>query len=438
MHKTFHNGTMKYLYPVILASTLLLQACAPTTTSVVSESVEAEVSDFSTNNFAKDSAIKQANILLKQGKKRDAAQAYFKAASSYPSPQKERVMLQAAEITAAMGDASLTNRYLSKIPAKALIGENGARYGYIKALLAVQLKDPNAAIKYLPATNKGVSAGLASKINQLRQSALAMGGKDNSGTAAVNVQAALVPTSVTKIGVLLPQSGSLGSVSQDIYQGMKTAKRALGKNTELTLYDVGSGGGVAQYQKAVADGADVIVGPLLSLLVYKEGKKTLKMDLSIIVLIQVLATGYGVYAIAQSRPAWIVQAGWLFEVIPANVVDTKDQKQADPDYNNNGWLQPQWVAVDDAKNLNNSLTAPQLMPSTYNDLSYAGQRLKQYAEPLSSLKQFNKASDFERVLKDYPTAQYWMPLRTTGVGLTVLLDSDYKIIKVVNLRPWQE
>ena len=114
---------------------------------------------------------------------------------------------------------------------------------------------------------------------------------------------------------------------------------------------------------------DVIVGPLLSLLVYKEGKKTLKMDLSIIVLIQVLATGYGVYAIAQSRPAWIVQAGWLFEVIPANVVDTKDQKQADPDYNNNGWLQPQWVAVDDAKNLNNGLSAPQLMPTTYNDLT---------------------------------------------------------------------
>ena len=183
---------------------------------------------------------------------------------------------------------------------------------------------------------------------------------------------------------------------------------------------------------------DVIVGPLLGLLVYKEGKKTLKMDLSIIVLIQVLATGYGVYAIAQSRPAWIVQAGWLFEVIPANVVDTKDQKQADPDYNNNGWLQPQWVAVDDAKNLNNGLSAPQLMPTTYNDLSYAEQRLKQYAEPLSSLKQFNKASDFERVLKDYPTAQYWMPLRTTGVGLTVLLDSDHKIIKVVDLRPWHE
>ena len=264
MHKTFHNGTMKYLYPVIFASALLLQACAPTTTSVISESVETEVSDLGTSSFAKDTSIKQANVLLKQGKKREAAQAYFKTASRYPSPQKERVILQAAEITAAMGDASLTNRYLSKIPAKALVGENGARYAYIKALLAVQLKDPNTALKYLPQSNKGVSAGLASKINQLRQSAVAMGGKDNSSTssAAVNVQAALVPSSVTKIGVLLPQSGSLGSVSQDIYQGMKTAKRALGKNTELTLYDVGAGGGVAQYQKAVAEGADVIVGPL--------------------------------------------------------------------------------------------------------------------------------------------------------------------------------
>ena len=47
---------------------------------------------------------------------------------------------------------------------------------------------------------------------------------------------------------------------------------------------------------------DVIVGPLLSLLVYKEGKKTLKMDLSIIVLVQILAMSYGVYVIAQSRP----------------------------------------------------------------------------------------------------------------------------------------
>ena len=183
---------------------------------------------------------------------------------------------------------------------------------------------------------------------------------------------------------------------------------------------------------------DVMVGPLLSLLVYKERKKTLKMDLSIIVLIQVLAMGYGINAITQSRPAWIVQAGWLFEVVPANVVDTKDQKQAAPDYKHNGWLQPQWVAVDDAKNPNNLFAAPQLMPTTYNDLSYADQRLKQHAQTLASLQQFNTETDIQNVLKDYPTAKYWMPLRATGVGLTVLLDSEYKVIQAVDLRPWRE
>ncbi|WP_180116017.1 TfpX/TfpZ family type IV pilin accessory protein [Acinetobacter sp. YH12140] len=183
---------------------------------------------------------------------------------------------------------------------------------------------------------------------------------------------------------------------------------------------------------------DVILGPLLSLLVYKEGKKNLKMDLSIIVLIQVVAMGYGIYAIAQSRPAWIVQAGWLFEIVPANVVDTKDQKQADPAYQHNSWLQPKWVAVDDAKNPNNLFAAPQLMPTTYNDLSYADQRLKQHAQTLASLQQFNTETDIQNVLKDYPTAKYWMPLRATGVGLTVLLDSEYKVIQAVDLRPWRE
>ena len=34
---------------------------------------------------------------------------------------------------------------------------------------------------------------------------------------------------------------------------------------------------------------DVILGPLLGLLVYKEGKKTLKFDLSVIIVIQIAA-----------------------------------------------------------------------------------------------------------------------------------------------------
>lgn len=58
---------------------------------------------------------------------------------------------------------------------------------------------------------------------------------------------------------------------------------------------------------------DVTLGPLLGLLIYKEGKKTLKMDLSVVILIQVAALCYGVYTIAQARPVWIAFNSDKFE-----------------------------------------------------------------------------------------------------------------------------
>ncbi len=69
---------------------------------------------------------------------------------------------------------------------------------------------------------------------------------------------------------------------------------------------------------------DVILGPLLGLLVYKEGKKTLKFDLSVIILIQISALCYGVFSIEQGRPAWLVYSVDRFELVRKNeLVDTE-------------------------------------------------------------------------------------------------------------------
>jgi hypothetical protein len=183
---------------------------------------------------------------------------------------------------------------------------------------------------------------------------------------------------------------------------------------------------------------DVTVGPLFSLLVYKEGKKTLKMDLAIIILLQVIALGYGVYALAQSRPAWVVQAGWLFEAVPANSIDSKDQQQAKAEYQRNSLFGPQWVAVDSAKNPQNVLAAAQLMPSTYTTVESQSARIQQHAQTLEALQAFNAPNDIAVVLKQYPQAKKWMPLRTTGVGLVVLLNDKNQVLATVDLRPWQE
>jgi hypothetical protein len=51
---------------------------------------------------------------------------------------------------------------------------------------------------------------------------------------------------------------------------------------------------------------DVVIGPLLTLLVYKTGKKTLKLDLTIICLLQLAALTYGLFTVYQGKPAWLV------------------------------------------------------------------------------------------------------------------------------------
>ena len=82
------------------------------------------------------------------------------------------------------------------------------------------------------------------------------------------------------------------------------------------------------------------------------------------------------------------------------------------------------------------LAAPQLMPTTYTDVSDAEQRFKQHAQLVPALEQFNDAEMIENVLKSYSNAHYWIPFRTSGIGLAVLLDQYYNIINIVDLRPW--
>ena len=71
---------------------------------------------------------------------------------------------------------------------------------------------------------------------------------------------------------------------------------------------------------------DVIVGPLLGLLVYKEGKKTLKLDLIIICIFQIIAFLFGSYHIFKGRPVWIVYSVDQFELIRDNEIVSKLHK----------------------------------------------------------------------------------------------------------------
>lgn len=51
---------------------------------------------------------------------------------------------------------------------------------------------------------------------------------------------------------------------------------------------------------------DVIVGPLLTFIVYKKGKKNLKFDVSVIIIMQIVALIYGAFTIYSGRAGLLV------------------------------------------------------------------------------------------------------------------------------------
>ena len=193
---------------------------------------------------------------------------------------------------------------------------------------------------------------------------------------------------------------------------------------------------------------DVVIGPLFTLLVYREGKKTLKFDLSVIILIQIAALCYGVFSIEQGRPAWLVYNVDRFELVRKNeLVDTNIQ-QAQPRFQKPSWFKPQYVATEFAKDIqqrNDEMFAEVLggisiaqRPERYVELTQVTTQIQQRALPLKELEQYNPKTDVEKTLAKYPKADAWLPLKANAIDMVVLVNKESaSIIKIVDLRPWE-
>jgi len=159
---------------------------------------------------------------------------------------------------------------------------------------------------------------------------------------------------------------------------------------------------------------DVIVGPMLGLLIYKEGKKTLKFDLSIIIAIQIAALCYGVYSIEQGRPAWLAYNVDRFELVRKNEIVDQNINQANTQFQQPSWLKPQFVATEFSKNTqqrNDDIFAEVLggislaqRPERYVDFAQAKKQMQQRAQKIELLQQYNNKTKVEKILAKYPQA----------------------------------
>src|SRR5690606_3585321 len=163
---------------------------------------------------------------------------------------------------------------------------------------------------------------------------------------------------------------------------------------------------------------DVIVGPVLGLLVYKEGKKTLKFYLVVIITIQISALCYGLFAIEQGRPAWLVLHGDRFELVRKNDIILENIDQAHPQFQHVSWTKPEFVAVKSAASteqrqddmftevLGGISLAQQ--PERYVELTQARSQLQKRALPIQELEKYNFQDRVEKTLAKYPEADAWL------------------------------
>lgn len=190
---------------------------------------------------------------------------------------------------------------------------------------------------------------------------------------------------------------------------------------------------------------DVIIGPILGFIVYKAGKKTLKMDLTVIILLQIAALGFGIYSIEQGRPAWIAYTIDRFELIRKNEVFEYNITKALPQYQHVSWFKPQFVGVEFAKDSETrsddmfaELAGVSIAqkPERYVALSKVVPQIKERTQRLDMLKQFNDEKRVQTILAKYPQAIGFVPLKASDLDMTVLIDKGTNVVRIVNLRPW--
>lgn len=191
---------------------------------------------------------------------------------------------------------------------------------------------------------------------------------------------------------------------------------------------------------------DVVLGPLLTLIIYKPGKKGLVFDIGAVVFIQIAALLYGLNAVYTGRPAWVVFNVDRFDLVRAHEVDKRHIGEALPEFRDLPTGSPRWAAsvpptdekIQQSILLESLQGGPDLphRPEHYRRLERAAEMVKSRMHNLDELNNYNSPERVDALLADYGETAGWLPLMSNEQSMVVLLDSNGSVQGVVDLRPW--
>ena len=215
----------------------------------------------------------------------------------------------------------------------------------------------------------------------------------------------------------------------------------------------------ALFQMARADmllmlvgGIDLIIGPLLTLVIYRHNKPGLRFDLIVIAILQAAFLSYGLYTMYLSRPVFLVASAGRFDLVFANEISSAALAEATKTpYGTLGIGAPKLVGADLPQNQkareaimmsafagNGDL---QDMPRYYTDYATIVPSLLASAKPLKPEKGISQAAINTLIAaakqhKRNPDDVRWLRLGSSrGFAVMLVEAGTGKIIGPVNADP---
>jgi hypothetical protein len=198
-------------------------------------------------------------------------------------------------------------------------------------------------------------------------------------------------------------------------------------------------------------GVDVTIGPVITLIIYKPCKPSLKFDLAVVALLQLCALSYGVNTVFAGRPAFIVFAKDRFEIARYSDLDANSVAKAVESRNQAaiaGWGRPKWVAavesLDPKRNEEILFSSLQggadwaLLPELFVPLTQVKDQILSRARSLQKLRAMHSKDDSLKLLANWQDSEaQWLPLRGTVKDMVILVDPlSAAVIDILDIDPW--
>ncbi len=184
-------------------------------------------------------------------------------------------------------------------------------------------------------------------------------------------------------------------------------------------------------------GVDVVLGPMITLMIFDPKKPRLKYDLATIAAVQLAALAYGGWVMFEARPVYNVYVDGRFYTVPANGIDPDSLGRAAGEYRTLSLTGPRVVAATlpaDPKETVRIVVAaatggPDLpdLPHLYVPYEQAAPNAARAARPLVSLAQ--RGRDEAELVNDFVAthgaagrSMGYVPVRARNRDIVAVLD----------------